>query len=136
MYCRFTYFREDTSELVTAGRYAIKSLVRFMSITLSFQLFSAYATLYQVVGTHERENDTLFQLRGDIFAVCSFQHSFKILTSLHTSLRLSASTPTLHTSHRDLSTADASKAWTERTNPSPLSLSNTSKAAPSPTSSL
>ena len=33
-------------------------------------LGNAYATMAQVVGTHEEENGTLFKLQGDIFLVC------------------------------------------------------------------
>lgn len=75
VYCRFTYFRENTSEFVAAGRYAIKAMVRFMRMNLYFLIISTRASMQQVMGTHEHAENTLFQLRGDIFSVSCFQHS-------------------------------------------------------------
>lgn len=67
VFCRFTCFHEDTRQDVPAGTYDIMATVRFTGVV---NLRNAYATMAQVVGTHEEENGTLFKLQGDIFSVC------------------------------------------------------------------
>ena len=63
VFCHFTCFHEDTRQDVPAGTYDIMATVRF---TGAVNLRNAYATMAQVVGTHEEENGTLFKLQGDI----------------------------------------------------------------------
>jgi hypothetical protein len=69
LHCKFNYFREDSSEIVLTGSYAILAMVH-ANAHLHFIVYP-HAVLTKVMGICEQGKDTLFSLQ-DIISVCSY----------------------------------------------------------------
>ena len=134
IHCHFTYCREDTKQIVTAGKYEIMAMVSNTTRFFINDTFPTDAMQPQVIGIREHANCTLFQLRGDIFSVSMLQPSlYTCKYYFPSSCSLFALTLPLIPAP-DSSTAAVSIAWTETTCLSKYSHSNGLKVAQSTTS--